>query len=91
MGVIRKKIIEVIQQKYKGDFSLEDLVNFCFDAGIIEIRRCEIAVIKKHYAELLRDNPTMKASEAKTMTAENFHCSESKIEQCLYYYKNISL
>jgi len=89
MGLIENKVIEIIQEKYEGNFSLEDLVGFCFDAGIIDIRRCEIAFVKKHYYDLMRENPAMKAKTAKELTAEKFCISESKVENCLYYFKSI--
>jgi len=86
----KKKVIESLGK----NATIDTIIDYLFDAEIADKRRCQIALIKDTYFDLLKKNHknrNFKALDAKTITAEKFGVSEKMVENCIYYYKDIAI
>lgn len=87
---IKKQIAEFIDAKHDGNASTDDIVNFLFETGIIDERRCEIAAVKRFYSGLMRNDQELRSKDARAMTAEKFYISDKKVETFIYQYPHIN-
>jgi hypothetical protein len=78
---------KVLTEMFDGD--TQTMINYLFKGKILDVNKCRIAIIKRHYRRLVQSgiNPV----RAKQMTAEKFNRSENNINNIIYieYYKPI--
>lgn len=90
MVSLKEATSEAIQEKL-GNVDTGELIAFLFDRNLIDIKRCQYALIKKHYWKLLRENQDLKSIDAKQITAVEFSVSISQVEKALYYYTKVEI
>ena len=87
---VRTETIALIENKYGGDMTVEGLVGFLFDIGIMEKRQAMRSLVKSFYYKKLRENGNH-ASNAKIDAAIEFEVSKKYVENCIYKFKSVQV
>ena len=85
---VRAETIALIESKYGGEMTVEGIVGFLFDVGIMEKRQAMRSLVKSFYYKKLRDNGNH-AGNAKIDTSIEFEVSTQYVERCVYKYKSV--
>ena len=85
---VKSKSIELIESKYGGEMTIEGIVGFLFDVGIMEKRQAMRSLVKSFYYQKLRENGNH-ASNAKIDTAIEFDVSADYVSNCVYKFKSV--
>jgi len=85
---VKGKSIELIAAKYGGEMTVDQMVGFLFDIGVLEKRQAMRMLVKSFYYKELKDNGNH-ASNAAIDTAIEFDVSKRYVENCVYSFKSV--
>lgn len=85
---VKAKSIELIESKYGGEMTIEGIVGFLFDVGIMEKRQAMRSLVKSFYYRKLRENGNH-ASNAAIDAAIEFDVSKRYVQSCVYSFKSV--
>jgi hypothetical protein len=84
---VKSETKAVLLEMFGNDTS--KLLDHIFNGGVLDVNKCRIAFIKRHYFNLCKSG--IQPAQAKAQTAERFFRSEKTIENIIYntFYKDI--
>lgn len=85
---VKSRSIELIESKYGGEMTVEGIVGFLFDVGIMEKRQAMRSLVKSFYYKKLRKNGNH-ASHAAIDAAIEFDVSKRYVQNCIYSFKSV--
>lgn len=87
---VRQKVHEIIAAEH-GECTVDWLIDYLFKCNVLDVNKCRIAIIKRHYYDLVESG--LSCSEAKEITAGKFSKSVSTIDNIIYnpFYKGITI
>lgn len=85
---VKARSIELIESKYGGEMTVEGIVGFLFDVGIMEKRQAMRSLVKSFYYKKLRENGNH-SSHAKIDAAIEFDVSVDYVSNCIYKFKSV--
>lgn len=89
VNVKETTINEILQRQEAQD--PKALLEYLFAKNVLNVRLCRIALIRKHYFDLLRKNPDLQIIDAKELTAEDFAVSVETVNKAIYYYSKVDI
>ena len=85
---VKAQAIELIQNKYGGEMTIEGIVGFLFDIGMLEKRQAMRSLVKSFYYKKLKENGNH-ASHAAIDAAIEFDVSKRYVQSCIYSFKSV--
>lgn len=87
---IKNATTETIRDLLGGEvITTEELIQRLFKANVISERHCKIALVRRRYYQLTKDNPSMKYVEAKFICEEEFGVSPTFVDKAIYRYRKV--
>lgn len=82
---------EALLERLPDELTKKELILYMFEKNLVDKKRCQYALIKQYYFDLLQSNPDLKNIDAKEITAEDFGVSVSQVDKSIYYYTEVDL
>lgn len=86
---VKKEVIRVMTERFPD--TPAELLEYAFSCKVLDVNKCRIAIIKRHYQSLVDGGMT--ASDAYIVTGEKFCRSENTIRNIVYneFYRDIRI
>ncbi len=88
---LKEEATKIIKEKLPKGATAEQAIKYLFEKDLVDLKRCQYALIKRYYFELLKGNADLKNLDAKQITAEEFDVSVSQVEKSIYYYTKVEI
>lgn len=88
MADIKKETKAVVMDLTKG-LTTDQLLEYLFKSRIVDERLCKIALIRRRYYQLFREDKNITGVEAKFICEEEFGVSQKFVEHAIYRYRRV--